>query len=152
MSLHAVRRAGGFAVLVLLGAAVWVLAQGEQVLTDFRYPVKDKDGRVKADLIARAFRIPTNGLVRVEGLEWRVRAGEGTIPMVVTSDRCRFNRESNVIASDASIRIERGDTVMTGTGYICDLTGSSFTLLNDARVELRGVSLWRKKTDVTPQP
>lgn len=133
-------------VLVLSATGAPEDGGGRQVLKNLRYPIKDAEGRKTGELVGDEFRMGGGGPVEVKGLRWTMIRPDGN-DLVVTSEACRYNADDGVISSEASIRIDRGDVVMTGDGYVCDLKQERLVILNNARVVIRGKELWERVDD-----
>jgi LPS export ABC transporter protein LptC len=123
-----------------------VAEEAPQILEKVVYPLKGDDGRKEGEIRGERATVSSEGLVHIEGLVWEAYSSDDSIQMIVTTPECRYNTKTKVISSYSDVKIERHKAVMTGTGYICDIKKRKLTIVNNAKVVLRGMELWRQKT------
>lgn len=130
----------------LAAVAISVVAQdAPQILEKVVYPVKGEDGRKEGEIRGERATVSSEGLVHIEGLVWEAYNSDNSLQMVVTTPECRYNTKSKIISSYSDVKVERHKVVMTGTGYICDIRKKKLIIVDNAKVVLRGMALWRQK-------
>ena len=74
----------------------------------------------------------------------------GVVETRVTAPACVFNRRANEAISDGSVRIVRGEVVITGEGFAWNGAESRFRIERNARVVLRNVRLDGAREEQNP--
>jgi hypothetical protein len=133
-------RAPALLRLLMAGAALTAAAQFEpgQTAKNFRFPDYDKDGRLKSQVFGEYARVLNERAIEITNLKIEVFRG-AEVDMIVTSPLCLYDRIGNSAASTSSVRIARGDMVISGTGFSWDAAKQKFVVERDARVVVKGV-------------
>ena len=96
-----------------------------------------EDGTIKTQLVAGKAKPSENG--GWEGTNVRIEFYDetGKIECTVTADDCRYNTETGTARSDANVCVDRGDVVITGTGFEWDSKSEKVKILNNVRVIMK---------------
>ena len=130
-----------FAVTIL-AAGVWVgSAQNadQQVITGFRVPEYDDQGRMKNQLFGDYAKIPTAGPIEVHQLKYEIYGESTQAETRITAPLCFYDREQGEAHSDGAVRIAREDMVITGVGFNFDRRSERMVIHNQVKVVLKGV-------------
>ena len=119
-----------------LGAAAQ-LERGQKV-GGFRVPEYDENGQLKSQLYGDYAQVITEDKVKVTNLKIEMFKN-GEVETRVTAPHCIYNRRSNTAASPGSIRIARGNMVITGSTFMWSATNQVFVIETNARVVFRDV-------------
>ncbi|MBU0679658.1 MAG: LPS export ABC transporter periplasmic protein LptC [Verrucomicrobia bacterium] len=128
-------------------ASGWVL-QGEaqeesrtepQSLSKFKVPEYDDDYNLKSQLFGDFAQFREDGLVEITNLKIEFYRA-GIVKMEVSAPSCLYNRDSKEAESESSVRIERENLVVTGTGFTWNPKGQTFHILSNAKVVIKDVS------------
>ncbi|TAN39210.1 MAG: hypothetical protein EPN23_00365 [Verrucomicrobia bacterium] len=130
-------------VIGTLAAGVWAgSAQNtdQQVITGFRVPEYDDQGRLKSQLFGDYAKIPTAGPIEVHQLKYEFYNESGTqTDMRITAPLCFYDREHGEANSDGSVRIAREDMVITGVGFNFSRNTERMVIHNQVKVVLKGM-------------
>ncbi len=102
----------------------------------FEVPQRDEDGNLKWKLSGDRATIRPDGLMNV----YNARAEFYTsnqVDLVFTSPVCLLDRVNNRAATDAPVRIERANMIMTGIGGDWDSNHSSLTIRSNVQVIIK---------------
>jgi LPS export ABC transporter protein LptC len=127
------------------------VAEAPQILDDVVYPLKGEDGRKEGEIRGKRATVSSEGLVHIEGLVWEAYNSDNSLQMIVTTPECRYNTKSKILSSYSDVKVERHRAVMTGTGYICDIQKKKLIIVDNAKVVLRGMGLWKLKKNSEEQ-
>ena len=126
-----------------LAAGVWVgSAQNadQQVITGFRVPEYDDQGRMKSQLFGDFAKIPMAGPIEVHQLKYEFYNESSTqADMRITAPLCFYDRDHGEASSDGAVRIARDDMVITGVGFNFSRTSERMVIHNQVKVVLKGV-------------
>ena len=111
-----------------------------QVVKGFRLPEYAADGTLKSVITGDTARVIGEDVFEITNLRIELMK-DGVVETRVTAPFCRFNRRSNEAQSDESVRIARGEVVITGEGFAWNSAESRFRIERNARVVLRRVNL-----------
>lgn len=96
------------------------------------------NGSVKSKLEAdRAVISQDQKVITAESVKYTIMNEDNTTNTVLTTPKCIFNKIKGRGETDADVRLEREDIVMTGRGMEFDLRSGTVTLLNDVNVEIK---------------
>ena len=133
----------GMLVIGTLAAGVWVgSAQnvGQQVITGFRVPEYDDQGRLKSQLFGDYAKIPMTGPIEVHQLKYEFYNESGTQAETrITAPLCFYDREHGEASSDGAVRIARDDMVITGVGFHFSRNTERMIIHNQVKVVLKGM-------------
>ncbi len=121
----------------LAGVAFGQLREGQTVV-GFRFPEYDKDGAIKTLITGDSAKALSPTLFDIRNLKIEMFK-DGAVDTRVTAPQCRFDRRTMQAASEESVRIVRGDLVITGEGFTWSGAPSSFRIERNAKVVLRNV-------------
>ena len=133
---------------VLLGAG-GVQAQQAQMaaksILNFRVPEFDENGHKKSELFGDVADVLADGRVKITGLRIVMYDKDGvTVEGTVRAADCIFNRNDKSAFSNTAVSLQRNAMVVTGRGLRWISDGQHIEILNDVRVELKGVKMWNK--------
>lgn len=145
------RKVPGFVFLVglcyvLLHVSVCRGADEAMPMDDVRVPLEYyEDGRIKSQLFSDSAKVGPEG--DIEALSPRVEfyGKDGDVEILMKAEECRYNRDNRTAVSKSNVRLEKEDTVITGTGLDWDGKEQSVKILDNTRVVLKG-SVRRKKS------
>ena len=103
----------------------------------FEVPERDEDGNLKWKLGGDKAQIRSDGLMNI----FNVRAefySSNKVEMVFTTPVCLLDRANKRAATDAPVKIERGNMIVTGIGADWTDTNTSFVVRGNVRVILTG--------------
>lgn len=122
-----------------IGAATWAqqLQRGGRV-EGFRVPDYDDNGVLRSQLYGDWAVLRSPDVVEVENPRVELYR-DGEIETRVVSPHCLFNRRTQMVASTSTVRIVRGDVVITGQNYRFEPRHERFVIYTNARVVLRDV-------------
>ena len=115
-----------------------------QTLSGFRVPEYDEEGNMKSQLFGDLAQFLPNGIVRISNLKIEFYKGED-VDMRVTSPECDYGEKTKEAESESSVRIARGNMVVTGKGFTWKSNKERLVIRSDAKVVLKDV---RKNIDV----
>ncbi|MBM4153475.1 MAG: hypothetical protein FJ221_00380 [Lentisphaerae bacterium] len=104
----------------------------------FRLPDYAEDGTLQTQLFGEHALALSNGLIEIRGLRIEMYK-DGQVETRVTSPHCLYDRERQSAGSTSSVRITRGDVVITGDDYLYSPRRQRFEIHTNARVVLRDV-------------
>ncbi len=137
--------------LGLAAAAVAQLQPGTKV-GGFRLPEYAEDGTLKSQVFGEFAQALTNGHIEIEGLRIELYKDK-EVETRVTSPHCIYDRRRGLAASTSSIRITRGDVVITGDDYGYSPKFERFEINTNARVVLRDVrGMSSRRNPLAPAP
>lgn len=139
------------AAVLLLGAGA-VRAQqspSDQLVVrsieHFRVPDFDENGRKKSELFGDLADMLKDGRVKIKGLRIVMYDKDGvTVAGTVTAADCIFDRKDKSAFSNTAVSLQRNIMVVTGRGMRWNSDAQHIEILNDVRVELKGVKMWNK--------
>lgn len=123
--------------LFVAAAAVAQLREGQTVI-GFRYPEYDNDGNLKTLITGDSATAQSPTVFDIRNLKIEMYK-DGAVDTRVTAPQCRFDRRAMQATSEDSVRIVRGDLVITGEGFTWSGTPSSFRIERNVRLVLRNV-------------
>jgi hypothetical protein len=121
-------------------AAAWIAGaqfQAGQTMSKFRVPDYDDAGELKSLVLGEEATALTETLIRINGLRLELYR-QGVLETRVTSPVCVFDRASNSASSTSSVRIARGNLVITGEQYTWETQTQRFVIERNARVVIQG--------------
>lgn len=121
-------------------AAAWIAGaqfQAGQTLTKFRVPDYDDEGNLKSLVLGDEAVAQTETLIQISGLRLELYK-QGVLETRVTSPICLFDRVSNSATSTSSVRIARGNLIITGEQYTWETQTQRFVIERNARVVIQG--------------
>lgn len=127
----------GLLLALAAGAALAQLREGQTVV-GFRFPEYDKDGALKTLITGDSAKALSPTLFDIRNLKIEMFK-DGAVDTRVTAPQCRFDRRAMQAASEDSVRIVRGDLVITGEGFTWSGAPSSFRIERNAKVVLRNI-------------
>lgn len=102
----------------------------------FRLPDYAEDGTLESQLFGEHALALSNGLIEIRGLRIEMYK-DGQVETRVTSPHCLYDRERQSAGSTSSVRITRGEVVITGDDYLYSPRRQRFEIHTNARVVLR---------------
>ncbi len=137
MRVRAIRFA---AALILWGASARGQLREGHVVRGFRLPDYAADGTLKSVVTGDSARAVGEDVFEITNLRIEMMK-DGAVEARVTAPLCLYNRRANEATSDGSVRIVRGEVVITGEGFTWNGAKSRFEIERNARVVLRNVRL-----------
>jgi len=130
-----------FVVGMLAVGVCLALAQttDRQVITDFRVPEYDDQGKLKNLLRGDFVTIPNSGPIEVHQLKYEVYGTSTQAELNLTAPLCFYDREQGTATSTGAVRIARSDMIITGTGFDFDRRSERMVIKQQVRVVLKGV-------------
>jgi hypothetical protein len=119
---------------------VWIAGaqfQVGQTLSGFRVPDYDDEGRLKSLVLGDEAVALTDTLIQISGLKLEMYR-LGIMETRVTSPICVFDKQSNSATSTSSVRIARGNLIITGEQYTWETKTQRFVIEKKARVVIQG--------------
>ncbi len=110
-----------------------------QVVTDFRVPEYDDQGKLKNLLRGDFVTIPNNGPIEVHQLSYQVFNAGTQAELHITAPLCFYDREQGTATSTGAVRIARSDMIITGTGFDFDRRSERMVIKHKVQVVLKGV-------------
>lgn len=134
------KRHGRWLVASGVGAALYAVAQLQTggSATGFRVPDYDDEGRLRSQLSGERATMLTPDIVEIENLQVDMYR-DGVVETRIVSPHCLYNRRAHVAMSTGSVRIVRGDVVITGSDYRYEPRRQRFLIQTNARVIIRDV-------------
>ena len=130
-------------VLGILVVGVWGGAAqntDQQVITGFRVPEYDDQGRLKSQLFGDYAQIPTTGPIEVHQLKYEFYDETGTqSEMRITAPLCFYDRDHGEANSAGPVRIAREDMVVTGVGFNFNRISERMVIHSQVKVVLKGM-------------
>ena len=126
----------------ILAAGGWVgSAQNtdQQVITGFRVPEYDEQGKMKNQLFGDYAKIPVTGPIELQQLKYEIYGTGTQAEMRITAPLCFYDRERGAAHSDGAVRIAREDMVITGVGFDFNRYDERMVIHNQAKVVLKGM-------------
>ena len=129
---------------ILAGAGGTVtggVAGASQTVSGFRVPEYDEQGNLKWQILGETASVMLNGNVQVGNLRLEVFK-DGRMYACITSPKCLYDRENNVITSDEAVQIETDRMAVRGHGFVWDRDGQTARIFDKAEVEFKSVTGW----------
>ncbi len=102
-------------------------------ITGFSIPQLDDNGVLKWKVLGDSARFnPDGGPVDITQVKMEMYKN-ARVDMVLTSPRCRFDREKQEAMTDAPVEIKGKNVVITGTGFFWSGTNNLLVIRRDAR-------------------
>ncbi len=131
-------------ITAFIGAAsLWAQLPQSGVISGFRVPDRDKQGRLKSELIGEEARIRPDGKVDLMGVALNLY-NEGVRDVQIKAGQCQYDPTNRVVTSSGPVRLERDTVTISGVGFRFDGTTKRMELLDQVRVEMTGVRRWMK--------
>lgn len=144
--------AGGTAALAALAQpAVPTNAVAEEtarVVQNFRIPEYDDQGTIKQLLLGRSAQVRAANIVEIRDMTIEVYK-EGALDARITSPHCLYNTKTRSAESTSSVRIARGNIVISGSDYTWDNPNQRFVIETNSRVILKNMRI-SMKPDAKP--
>ncbi|HAS81420.1 MAG TPA: LPS export ABC transporter periplasmic protein LptC [Verrucomicrobia bacterium] len=125
------------ALVVGLGSVGVLLFAAQEPIEDLRVPVEYwPDGTLKAELFAAHAFVQPDQTITASGIVFRVFSTNAVQEMVITAEDavCRPDREA--VSSKTAVSVQRGDVLLTGTGFEWNGTNMTLRILQNVRVSL----------------
>ena len=126
----------------MLITGVWVgSAQNtdQQVITGFRVPEYDDQGKLKNQLFGDYAKIPLSGPIEVHQLKYEIYGESTQAETRITAPLCFYDREQGTAHSDGAVRIAREDLVITGMGFDFNRHEERMVIHKQVKVVLKGM-------------
>jgi hypothetical protein len=121
-------------------------AAGGQRILRFRVPEFDAKGMKKSEIFGDVADVLPDNKIKITGLRIVLYEKDGvTVEGTVTAAECIFDRKDKRAFSNTAVSLERGPMVVTGKGLRWNSDGQSIEILNNVRVEMKGVKMWNKQ-------
>jgi len=125
-------------VAVLSLAAGSVLAmEGAATIEKFEVPERDANGNLIWNLKGERAQLGTNGLMTVVNARAEMYQSN-KVSAVFTTPACVLDRVNNRATTDAPVRLERGNVVITGIGGEWDGKASRVTIRSNVQMVITG--------------
>lgn len=134
--------------LLLLATVAWGADQkmGATKVTKFRVPEFDENGKKRSEIFGDEAEMLADGKTKITGLRIIMYGKDGTeIEATLRAADCIFDRNDKSAFSNSAVSLERDHMVITGKGLRWNAEGQHIEILNDVRVELKGVKMWDKQ-------
>ena len=120
--------------------ALGLLAYAEdlQTIEGFSVPEYDKNGNLTTQLFGDFAEILPRGKVKITNLKIEFY-DDDKIEMRVTAPQCDYDQKRKSAKSDSSVRIARGNMIVTGVGFEWDSKHERLEIYNQAKVVLKSV-------------
>lgn len=106
----------------------------------FEFPEQDETGAVRRKISGDRAKLLPNGLMDIENARVEFYSSN-KVAMVFTSPRCLLDREHNSAKTDAPVRVERDNMIITGIGGDWDSASSSVNIHSNTQMVVRGAGL-----------
>ena len=114
----------------------------------FDFPERDENGVLKWKVSGDRARIRPDGLLDIVNARAELYASN-KVDLVFTSPVCLLDRASNRATTDAPVRIERSNMIVTGVGGVWDGKASTLDVRSNVQVVVKnGGELLAKKDKV----
>ncbi len=133
--------------LGLVAACAVAQMQPGATVGGFRLPEYADDGTLKSQVFGEFAQSLSNGLIEIQGLRVEMYQGEA-VETRVTSPHCLYDRVRGSAGSTSSVRITRGEAVITGDDYRYMPKRQRFEIHTNARVVLRDVRAMSRRKPV----
>lgn len=128
------------AILALGLVACGALAEEEvQTIAGFSVPEYDEENNMTSQLFGDLAEFLPDGDVKITNLRIESYDDDGEVGMVVTSPKCTYKRDTKKAESDDSVRITRGNMVVTGKGFEWYAKKERLKIDSNAKVVLKDV-------------
>jgi len=108
----------------------------------FEFPDRDENGELRRRITGERARLLPDGLLDVENARMEFYSSNKLV-MVLTTPRCVVDRARNRATTDAPIRVERDNMVITGIGGEWDGNKGEVNIRSNTQMVVRGGSLTR---------
>lgn len=114
------------------------LPEGPLPISKLRMPIEFyESGAVKSQIEADFADIPDEGEVKASNVLAQTFAPDGTVRVSLALENCVVDRGSNIVSSEAGIRLDRDDLVITGRGFEWRMDDEVVEIKNEAKVVMR---------------
>ena len=117
-----------------------------QTLRDFRIPEYDENMQLKSQLFGELAKIMEDGTVQITNLKIEFYK-EGEIEMTVTAPQCTYDRGKKAASSKSTVRIARGNMVVTGKGFSWGADDKAFRIESKVKVVLKDIKKGMEKSE-----
>lgn len=136
-------------VAAVLLAAMTLGAQaqmGPSKVKKFRVPEFDENGKKRSEIFGEEADMLPDGKIKITGLRIVLYDKDGVVVegTLVAAD-CVFDRADKSAFSNSAVSMERDRMLITGKGLRWNAAGQHIEILNDVRVQLKGVKMWDKQ-------
>lgn len=142
------RKCVGVIILGLVLSAWFAQAEDVQTLAGFSVPEYDKNGNMTSQLFGDFAEFLPSGKVKITNLKIEFYDGK-EVEMRVTAPQCDYDQKDKTADSDSSVRIARGNMIVTGVGFEWDAKNEKLIIHNEAKVVLKNV---REQVDLGETP
>jgi len=132
-------------ILAVAGFSVMAVSQlpdaGE--ITGFRVPEFDAVGVLKSEIFGeKANPLPGGEFIRITGLRILVYKNKD-VESILTAEHCTISRKDRSAFSNADVKIEKGNVVITGKGFRWNPESQRIEILNNFHMVMVGtVKVW----------
>lgn len=148
MKQSAVRNVWRWMAAVLLVLAAGASAQTPALpsrILKFRVPDFDVNGLKKSEIFGDVADVLPDDKIKITGLKIVLYEKDGvTVEGTVNAAQCIFDRKTKSAFSNTEVSLNRGAMVVTGKGMRWNADGQHIEILNDVRVEMKGVRMWNQ--------
>ena len=133
----------GLFAAIIGAVSVWAQMPQTGVISKFRVPDRDKQGRLKSELVGEEARIRPDGKVDLTDVVLTLYS-DGARDMQIKTGQCQFDPTNRMVTSSGLVRLERDTVSISGVGFSFDGLTKRVELLDQVRVEMTGVRRWMK--------
>ena len=116
LALFAVGGSAALAAFAQPAAPTNAVEETARVVQDFRIPEYDDQGTMKQLLLGRSAQVRAANVVEIRDMTIEVFK-EGALDARITSPHCLYNTKTRSAESTSSVRIARGNIVISGSDY-----------------------------------
>src|ERR1035437_9615714 len=133
----------GLFAAIIGAVSVWAQMPQPGVISGFRVPDRDKQGRLKSELVGEEARIRPDGKGDLMGVTLNLY-NDGVRDVQIKAGQCQYDPTNRTVTSSGLVRLERDTVSISGLGFRFDGTSKRMELLDQVRVEMTGVRRWMK--------
>jgi lipopolysaccharide export system protein LptC len=138
------RAAGGACLALALAACGGSDSKPANARTDaassyiekFDFPERDENGVLKWKVSGDRARIRPDGVLDIVNARAEVYASN-KVDVVFTTPACLLDRTSNRVTTDAPVRIERSNMIVTGVGGVWDGKAATLNIRSNVQVVVK---------------
>jgi LPS export ABC transporter protein LptC len=129
------------AVGLWLALGIAARAQEGQVITGFRVPEYDENGRLKWRVTGDSATILKDGNIAI--MHARVEMyKEGALYLWTTAERCVYDRDKQIVTSDSAVEMETDSIHISGVGFRWTRADGVARVLSQVKVVLKNAKIW----------
>lgn len=107
-----------------------------------------EDGTIKVQLKAGHAEVPEQGDIQALNTRVEFYTEEGNLDGLIMAGKCRYSRQKGIASSESKVRIEKGQLVITGTGFKWNAGEQVVRLMDNVKVVMSPLLTRENRSDL----